>query len=391
MAAAAAMSAADMAAAARAQNMAIRNYITRNCPLDTQSLYSGSAANGGDVRGFVFNTAPKNVGLITAFIVRVDVDITTPAGMTLTRTPFGAMNLLSKVEFVDLSNLTRISTPGWHLAMLNSARHRRPDGSALVTDTPFGMGGIVNQGINAPASIPAATTQTVSMVYEVPLAYSRDDLRGAVFAGVVNATMNLALTFNSQLTAFGNDTVLSMYSQSAAGAVLCNNAKVRVYQKFYDQLPISSTGPALPVDDLTTSYQLKSTSLVGLAQGQDFPVPFANFSDFLSTCLIFDNGGALNAGTDIANVSLTTANSSMIFKVEPWMLSYETRNMIGVDFPLGCYYFDHRRRPINTIQYGNQQLLVTPSQVNSGAQLLVGWEMMTKQGVVNASGSLPAG
>ena len=319
------------------------------------------------------------------------MDITTPAGITLTRTPFGAANLLSKIEFVDLSNLTRISTPGWHIAFLNSARHRRPDGSALVTDTPLGFGSVMNPGIVCPANIPASTTQTISMVYTVPLAYSHDDLRGAVFAGVVNATMNLGLTFNSAMTAFGTDTVSSVYSQSAAGAVLCSNAKVKIYQKFFDQLPIGQNGPALPVDDLTTSYQLKSTSLSGMAVGQDFPVPFSNFSDFLSATLVFDNGGSLNPGTDLNNIALTTANASTIFKKEPWLLSYETRNMLGTDMPPGCYYFDFRRRPVNTIQYGNQQLLVNPSLVNPGAQLLIGWEQMTKQGVITASGSLPAG
>lgn len=391
MAQVAPMTAAEAAAAARAQNMAVRNYITKNCPEDVQQIFSGTVAGGGDARGFVFNVAPKNVGLITSFLVRVEVDIVVPAGMTLTRTPFGAMNLLSKVEFVDLSNLTRISTPGWHIAMLASARHRRPDGAAETSDTPLGFGNIMLQGISAPASIAAGATQSISMVYEVPLAYSKDDLRGAVFASVVNATMSLALTFNSRMTAFGTNTVESVYSQSVAGPVTVNNARVRVYQQYYDQLPISNSGPALPIDDLTTSYQLKSTSLVGLATGQDFPIPFANFSDFLSTCVIFDNGGTLNPGTDINNFQLTTANSSNIWKYEPWVQSYKTRNNIGMDFPLGCYYFDHRRRPINTIQYGNQQLLINPSQVNTGAQLLIGWEQMTKQGVVNASGSLPAG
>lgn len=391
MAAKAAMSQADMLAAARAQNMAIRNYITQNCPEDVQLLTATIAANGNDVRGTVFNVPPKNVGLVTAFLVRVDVDVTAPAGMTLTRTPFGGCNLLSKIEFTDLSNLTRISTSGTHIALLNSARHRRPDGSAKASDTPLGFGSNFNPGISCPPSIAAGTTQTISMVYEVPLAYSKQDLRGAIYAGVVSATMNLALTFNPQITAFGTDTIQAVYTQSQAGAVLCNNGRVQIYQKFFDQLPLSSGGPALPVDDLTTSYQLKSTSLSGLAVGQDFGIPFVNFSDFLSTILVYDNGGTLNPGTDINNIALLTANASQLWKVAPWVTSYETRNLIETDMPLGCYYFDHRRRPINTIQYGNIQIVINPSLVNPGAQVFAMYEQMTKQGVINASGSLPTG
>lgn len=390
MATQAAMTQAQAAALLRQQNMAIRQFITGSCPHDLQQIYSATVAQGGSVSGQLVNVLPKNVGLVTGFYVRAECDLVVPAGMTLTRNALGASNMLSKIEFVDLSNLTRISTTGWHLALLNSARYRRPSGSAYATDTPLGFGSNMGNGINLPATIGAGTTR-ISMVYFVPLAYSKDDLRGAIFASVVNATMSLNLTFNPAIAAFGTDTVLSPYSQSGAGAVVAQNAKLTVYQEFYDQLPINASGPSLPVQDLTTIYSLKQTALVGLAAGQDFPVPFANFSQFLSTTIVFDNGGTLNPGTDLNTVQLTTANASLLWKEEPWLIGFKTRNLLQLDPPAGTYYFDHRRRPINTVQYGNQQLLLNPNQVNTGAQLFVGWEMMTQQGVMNASGSLPAG
>lgn len=388
-----AMTAAQMQQQMAAQNRATRDYITRQCPLDIQQIFAATVVAGGAAGGQVVNVLPKNVGLIAGFFVRVDVDVVTPAGVTLARTVFGGANVLSKVEFIDLANLTRISTSGWHLVMVNSARVRRPVGSAFSTDTPLGFGNNSMQGIAIPANIAAATTQRISMTYHVPLAYSRDDLRGAIFANVVNATMALNLTINPQAIAAPGapDNVLSVYQQTGAGAVLVQNAKVTVYQEFYDQLPMGNGGPSLPVMDLTTAYQLKNTSLVGLSAGQDFPVPFANFSEFLSTSIVFDNGGQLNPGTDVNNFQLVTANASMMWKLEPWLVAYITRNILQTDPPPGMYYFDHRRRPISTLQYGNQQIMVNPSNVNPSAQLLVGWEMMTRQGVVNASGSLPAG
>ena len=388
------MSPQQRAAALRAQNMASRNWITQNCPEFTQQIFAGQISSGGAAGGNVVNILPKNVGLIKGFKVRVDVDIVVPAGVTLARTPFGAWNVLSKIEFVDLANLTRISTGGWHLGMMNAARFRRAPGSAVMTDTPTGFGnnyGGVNTGMNVPAAIAAATTQRISIVYDVPLAYSNDDLRGAIYAGVVNATMQLNLTINPSMVSSAADTVLSVYQQTGAGVVQVQNAKVTVYQQFLDQLPIGVNGPALPFDDLSTAYQLKNTSLVGMAVGQDFPVPFANFSDFLSTSIVMDNGGTLSPGTDINYFAMLTANASQVFRIEPWLQNYNTRNMLDLDVPLGMYYFDHRRRPVNTVQYGNQQLVINPNTVNTGAQALVGWEMMTKQGTVNASGSLPAG
>lgn len=386
------MTAAQAQQALRIQNNNVRNYITSQCPQDTQQIFAQTVAAGGAASGLVVNVLPKNVGLITGFLARVDVDIVTPAGVTLARTPYGPSNLLGKIEFIDLANYTRISTQGWHLAAINSVRARGPAGAAYTTDTPLGFGNVMTNGIVCPATVAASTTQRVSMTYHVPLAYSNDDLRGAIYAGVVSATMALNLSVNAAaVVAVGANQTLAVYAQTGAGTVLVQNAKITVYQIFYDQLPISNGGPVLPFDDLTTSYQLKQTNLVGLSVGQDFPIPYANFNEFYSTCVLFDNGGTLNNGSDINNFQLITANASQLWKYEPWVLSYKTRTNLSVDMPIGQYYFESRRRPISTLQYGNQQLMLNPSVVNANAQLYVGFEYMTKQGTVNASGSLPAG
>lgn len=386
-------SAAQQAAAMRAQNAAARAYITQQCPEFEQSIFSNTIAAAGAAQGVVVNVAPRNVGILTGFTVRVDVDVVTPAGVTLARTPYGASNLLSKVEFIDLANLTRLSTTGWHLALVNAQRFRRIPGAAYVSDTPLGFGNNNGSqlGIVCPATVAAATTQRVSMVYDVPVAYSKDDLRGAIFAAVVNANMSLNLTLNPALVSTSADATNSMYAASGAGT-LVQNAKVTVYQRYYDQLPVAQNGgPALPFDDLSTSYILNQTTLTGLAVGQDFPIPYTNFRQFLSTSLVYDNGGTLNATNDVNYIALQTANQTFAFKLEPWLLNYKTRNMVHDDLPLGSFIIDHRRRPIDTGMYGNMSLLLNPNVVNAGAQVYVGWEYFTRQGLLNATGSLPAG
>ena len=383
---------ADQVAMMRAQNMMARQAIVNRAAEFTQQIYSNSFKVNQDVQGTIVNIIPRNVGLVLGFTVRVDMDVVVPAGVTLTRTPYGAMNLLSRVEFIDLSNFQRIQTSGWHLAIVNSARYRRVVGSAFVTDSPTGMGSTRDVGINVPATIAASTTQRISFVYDVPLAYSRDDLRGAIYAAVVSASMALNLTINPAIVTTGTDATGSVYSATGAGTIV-QNAKVTCYQRFYEQLPGNSAtgGPLLPFQDLSTTYQLQQTSLTGLAPAQDFPIPFSNFRQFLSTTLIYDNGGVLNPGNDVNYVAMQTANTTTFSKKEPWLLQYENRNAMHDDLPLGVFHLDHRRRPVDTAVYGNQSILVNPITVANGAQILVGWESMAMQAIVSASGSLAAG
>ena len=111
------------------------------------------------------------------------------------------------------------------------------------------------------------------MVYEVPLAYSDDDLRGVVYANVVNATMQLQLTINTAgFFAAGStaDTTKAVYS-SADSSVLgtLTNVTITVYQVYLDQLPVGQNGVVLPVLDMATVYELKNTPFTALPNGID--------------------------------------------------------------------------------------------------------------------------
>lgn len=386
------MNAAQQRQQARVDNMMARNAITSTAAEFCQQIFSTTLGGGAPVAGQVVNVIPRNVGLITGFLVRVDVDVVVPAGVTLARTAFGGMNVLSRLEFIDLANLTRVSTTGYHLSVVSSARNRRAIGCALTSDTPLGFNAVEDDGIVCPPTVAAGTTQTVSMIYELPLAYSRDDLRGAIYAAVVNATMALNLTINPVFVTT-TPSVSSVYTASGPGTVV-QNAKVRVYQRYYEQLPYNQTtgGPLLPFDDLSIAYQLQQTALTGLTVGQDFPIPYSNFRQFLSTLLVLDQGGTVNPGTDVNFVAMQTANSTTFSKKEPWVLHYENRNQMDVDLPFGMYLLDHRRRPVDTVTYGNQSVLINPSLVaGPSTQVLVGWEFFAKQSLVNATGSLAAG
>jgi hypothetical protein len=332
--------------------------------------------------------APRNVGLIRGFWVKVAGTITNSGNAAITPSNFNVANLLSNITLVDFNNQTRINAPGWYLDIVNTLKYRSPYGGTLGSSTPVKYGNNIPV-IVCPTTIAAGANAPVVMWYYVPASYTKKDLRGAIFANVYNATAQLSITFNTTnvSVATGADQGAAVFT-GAAGAVF-SSATVTVYQDYLDQLPTDANGNTiLPIVDISTIYELKQTSLNGLTAGQDFAIPFSNFRSFLSTTLLFDNGGQYNNGSDINYLALQSANTTNIFKIEPALNSLWTRREIYNDMPPGCYYFDHRDKPLNTNQYGNLQLILNPNLVNAGATILVGYEDFGLINTVSAAGSL---
>ncbi len=383
----------------KAANLANRQAIVQSALRKQQQIFSETFDPATKT---VLNIAPRYAGLILGFYVDVRADCTATENNYL-RTQFGAANLIQQCRFDDLSNNTRIQTTGWHLNAINSAKAGMPYQSVrtINTDYPVGYGEVFTADIaTAPATMDDEATTHVAMLFWVPLAYSEVDLRGAMWANVVNATANLQLTMATSAQAFVGQTVdptSAVYQADATGAGGTIVAyTVTVHQVYYDQLPTDTKGnQLLPVIDLSTLYMLNNTTVSGMVTNNDYPIPYANFRAFLSTVVIYDNqtGGAYNAaGTDITYWELQTANFTNIFKYPSWFPGVFARDAIGDDFPLGMYYFDSRKKPINTIQFGNQQLILNPKgTVNTGANALVGWEMFAITNTLVGAASLAGG
>ena len=244
------------------------------------------------------------------------------------------------------------------------------------------------------------------MWYYVPLAYAYDspvpDLRGAVYANVVNATMQLNLSFAGNfgtLVAAQNatDATLAMYQGDAAGSVAAatlSSATVTVYQEYLDQLPMGPNGVLLPILDLATIYELKQTTQAnGITAGQDFPYQYSNFRDFLSTIVGYVNNGTTGArgvGADINYWALQSANFTNIWKVEPALQALMTRQHLQADMPPGFYYFGSREKPISTTQYGNMQLILNAVTAANTPYELVAVEDFALVQTLSMAGSLAA-
>ena len=353
-----------------------------------QQIYSSTIVPSAQS---VININPRNVGLLRGFWIEVQAKMSCASG-TAPLTAFGPANLLSNITFYDLNNNVRINTAGWHVAMLDAVRKGYPYPYGLTTGSPIGFGNTwASQTVAAPADLPttAPTSYNVRMLYYLPISYTKDDLRGAIYMGVTNATANLQLTLNYPgWNVATGDATLAVYSGGTTP--VWSAASVTVYQDYYDQLPQGSNGaPVLPLIDLSTVYELKNTSLSSINAGQDFPIPYSNFRSFLSTFMVYDNGGTLSNGDDINYLGLQAANFTFMLKTDPFLWSQWTRDNIKVDLPEGIYYLDHRRKPLNTNQYGNLQLILNASTVNTGAQLLMGYEDFALINTIQLAGSLP--
>lgn len=356
----------------RAQRMAVlHNAIEMTQQIFSQQLQAGQLQ---------VNIAPRNVGLVKKFIINIQGIANNTGGANALLSDFGLSNILSQVIFTDLNNNVRVQTAGWHLALLQALKNQWPMTSALLLSALQEFSGDMGAAWNvivAPNNFATGTSQPFSMWFEVPLAYSDDDLRGAVYMNVVNAVAQLTLNINANpFVAAATDSTLACWKGSAGNV---SAVTVTVYQVYLDQLPVAKNGqPILPALDLSTVYELKNTTFGPFTAAQDNPMPYANFRDFLSTFMIYNSNPAADAGrtvgADVNYLALQSANFTNIWKISPLLAALKTRLMLAMDLSRGTYYFSSRRKPISTTTFGNMQLINNPVTAAAGNYTLIGYE-----------------
>jgi hypothetical protein len=399
---AAQMSAQQQAQLAYQQNMAARLAVLQMAQNMWQQIYSTTLTT--PAYGTVLNIPVRQVGLTKRFIIEVAFTVAQAAAETLTLTKLGPANIFSNVTLNDLSNYTRINTTGWHLFMLQCQKQGffsgpagqgkanfEPSpsiyGAAYTNDSPIQAkaGAAV---INAPATV--TTALSGRMFFEVPVAYSDADLRGAIYTSVVSATMYLQMTINPNFgVGSAGDPTTAVYQSSTAGNLgQINSMTITVYQNYLDQIPLGQNGPVLPAQDISKMYLLTNGSFSALTGGQDFPITFPNFRAWQSLAVIYDNAGATNYGTDVSLFQLQTANLSNIRQLDPNLQLLFQRLTLKNDYTAGAYFFDFRDKPVNTNQFGNMQITVRPTA--STGTLLVGYEGIGIANQVINAGSIPS-
>lgn len=352
---------------------------------------------------------PINVGLIKRFIIVVTGQIANTGTGPITLTDFGLANIFGQggIQYIDLNNYLRVNTSGAHLSLLASAKRRRTFAATLQDNTPGSVNPtFLSKMLNvppaywgvfqAPDSITAGASGTFRAVFELPLAYTDDDFRGAIWANVLNAVQQLTLTFNQgAVTAAPADNTFAVYAGAAGAAGNISNATVTVYQEYLDQLPKAQGAGGittiLPALSLSTVYELKSTVFQNIPSNQEFFIPYANQRSFISTFATFNHDGTATGrenGPDIGYWALVSANSTYIWKIDPLTAAQRSREHLGADNPSGTYYFSSRRRNIATLQFGNLQLTLNANTSTPAGYVNVMWEDFALQNTLQSGASL---
>src|SRR6185503_16913408 len=113
---------------------------------------------------------------------------------------------------------------------------------------------------------------------EIPFVKNDMDLRGAIYADVTQATMQVQITLNPNMfVANTADPTLAVYQSTTAAVPTLSAFSFQVYQNYLDQLPRMPNGvPILPNLDLGTAYLLNNTSSGLPIANQDNGAAFVN-------------------------------------------------------------------------------------------------------------------
>ena len=344
--------------------------------------------------GSVLTFYVRNVGLVKRMVCRFKATVTAAASVQ-TLTKWGLSNFVSNVSFFDLGNNQRINTTGWHLTAIASAKRRRVFGAAYTSDTPLGYGNNNNRVMYAPPTIAALGNSEIDFQLEIPFVRNDSDLRGAIYADVTQATMQVQITLNPNMFVSSTaDPTLAVFQSAGADLASLSGLQFQVFQNYLDQLPrVSNGAPILPQLDLGTAYMLTNTASGLPVVNQDNGAAFTNARTYESVTFAYDNNGTLNVnGSDLNYIQLQSANFTNILNLDGKMIGLMQRNVIMGDFPPAMYYLNFSHRPIDTNQFGNMVLVVNPSSVlGAGAVILYGWEAYGIIGLVNQGGSIPQG
>ena len=254
------------------------------------------------------------------------------------------------------------------------------------------------------------TPQNFQWTWEIPISYTDTDLRGCIWANQVTANNLISATINPNFFATnsgGADVSGSAYNTATAalGTTLptLTNLKFTLYQDMFVQGPQDKNGNImLPQVDMAYSYNLLMVPAQALQANSDNVFFAAPNRQILSHMLFWDNYlyNTLPAGSDVTAIKIQIANSLVVRQMEPGILGYWTRNLLGTDMPVGSsggtgttkkdfttYYIDTRRRPLNVQTSGNVGLYFNPNSVQAGAALNLGYEYLEIQSATfNAPG-----
>lgn len=337
---------------------------------------------------------PLPIGFVRRFLVEVVATISnTDTSHAANEVGFGVDNLVSNITFTDFTGNPRHNASGRSFGFVEAAKYRNIPGAAYTSDSVSGYGS--NIPSNVAPSIAASGTVTVTRVYEVPIMVDcAQNMAGGLWLGTNNQTTSLNITINPTPIGLPTADPLNLVYRLATGgttiaATPITSCTVTVWQDYWNNVPSDPTTgkPILPQQDISTAYMITETnSGMTFAANQISSWNFPTFSKLLGTYFIYDNNGALNAGSDISLLSLVLSNFAIVKQYDPITLDRLVRTIVNASFPSGSYPFITRQHPLDIDQYPALQLQVTPTSATNSVGMITTELLRQVQYMAAASG-----
>lgn len=336
------------------QNLALRSALLQSAPRMRKLLGSFTGGTPGQ------STRVKlfNVGVTTKIYAEViaTYDVGTAAATPSPKSPW---NIINRARLSDFDGTDRINASGYQLWVLNSIRNSAPYGynngsKTSVLDYPR-------------IDTTVGTSRKASFIIELPVAYSSDDLRGAMLTQTAVGETWLSLDWNPAF--FSNANADAVFNGAPTTTISNVSITTNVYQEYL--LPQSIGGQVpLPTLDFMTVYEIGGTlkSADNLASGQEKLLNYPGVRQVIGAYFNFVNGGVMNAAfTDIAKFRLIANGNNVLREYGAYDKLFDQRIALSNnDLVPGTYFELHRDKPIETALYGNVQYGITPSNVNAG-------------------------
>jgi len=348
---------------------------------------SGGTVNhsitSGDLVSPEITTNPTASGIEQYIIVRVyGAVINSHASQAANITPFGAANLIQRMELTDTAGYLRHSgVSGRTLELMSYARQYDVIGGAMVEDASYGVqlgagGSDVMPGTVAAAGGAASFSHT----FVIPLAYSAMDMRGSIPAILQQGQQSLKLRFPTKAEAFVSTTSDKFRAVYSGGTVAYTSlAYETVIVTKNRNLPSE-----LPIESFADIYQITEGTMSSLSANTDNKFALEAGRTHYNLFAVYNNGGALNYETDVQDISLLFGGSQDAFRASPYIHNAIAKNTLKCGLPPATYYMNFRSDPMNVMQKGGSiDYIFRPATVNAGANVNVSLDYI-QSGVVSS-------
>jgi hypothetical protein len=361
-----------------AQNAQQRAALLATAPRMRKNLGTYTNIIGGNNRIKLFN-----VGVLTKLQLYVTAAVTIGVA-TATPSAKAPYNLIQRVRVTDYDGTDRVNFTGLQLFMLNCVRTR----------STFGYHSGGNTAVFTNPAVPTAVGNgTVSFFIDVPLAYDVDnpvvqlqDLRGAIMAQTAVGEMYLSVDWITSL--YANGDVESLYAGGATTTVVGNGANyisVTVWQEYLLPQAVAAGGVVpIPQVDLQTVYELSGNvrSSDNLSPNTDKIISYPNVRSVVGVYANYVQAGTMTQGK--INGFKLVANGNNVVKDHSELSQLFTQRMFvteNADTLPGCYFWQHREKPIETSQFGAFQLYINPLTVGANPYVELGFESFYTKGM----------